>query len=207
MPRKSRCPDPGSVAPCRAGAGVAIAGAGAAASGTSQAPLPRVPPRLRACALPSATPRNFMVPSGRHGAVGASGAPQLRRVQELGEGGPLPATAAQLPAGFRRPRGALLPPRPTRRSPRPGAPRRLPRRLTVQPSRPPGEHLARGLDHRPHPTPPHPRCCPRPRAQVSCSLREAGPTATSLPPGPLLTAAPCSFSLSVRCALNGKGRF
>lgn len=58
----------------------------AQAQAQAPAPLPRSPPRLRACALPSAAPAHCRPPrpavswvqAGSHGAVGASGAPQLR---------------------------------------------------------------------------------------------------------------------------------
>lgn len=163
--------------------------------------------RLRAAARPAPLPVSSGAPSG-HGAVRAGRAPELRRVQELGEGGPLPAAVARLPAGLRRPRGARLPPHAARRRPRPGPPSRLPQRLAVQPARPPGEHLDRGPGHRP---PPHPRSraqCPVPslgRGRLQCP--GLGYPDAPLPSGPLLTAAPCSFSLSVRCAQRGNRKF
>lgn len=89
-------------------------------------------------------------PSGvRHGAVGASSAPQLRRIQKLGEGRTVPSVATQLSAGFCKPRSALLSSWTADRSPWPWSPGHLPRRFTVQPARSPGELLA--LDLSTHP--------------------------------------------------------
>lgn len=77
-------------------------------------------------------------PSGvRHGAVGASSAPQLRRIQKLGEGRTVPSVATQLSAGFCKPRSALLSSWTADRSPWPWSPGHLPRRFTVQPARSP----------------------------------------------------------------------
>lgn len=96
--------------------------------GVTTRPAPARPrlPRVRSVVRPVV----FWAQVG-HGAVRVGRAPQLCRVQELGEGGSLPAAVARLPAGLRRPRGALLPPRPSRRRPQPGPPRRLPQRLAV----------------------------------------------------------------------------
>lgn len=56
---------------------------------------------------------------------------------------------------------------------------------------------------------PFPGCsisCP-PRSRTDRVTRGSEAQMPPFPPGPLLIAAPCSFSLSVRCAQSGNGRF
>lgn len=58
----------------------------------------------------------------------------------------------------------------------------------------------------PHPVRGRSASCP-PRSRADRRAWGSDAQTPPLPPGPLLTAAPCSFSLSVRCAQSGNGRF